>query len=246
MALCLLGMVVMSGWLAHFAPLVQILPGASAMRFNTALLFSLCGISLFLLPRYCYRAVRVLGALIATFAVATASQDLLGIDLSIDNLFFVDWSRIGPTPGGRMAINTAYCFVLTGITLLSRSCRGAWRIQPFLEGVFGSLVFAIGIASTLGYFSGMEAAYGWGGSAGMAIHTALGFTLCGAVLIWLAVDHEKVWSRSPVWLPIPAAIMVLAIALVFWQALHQIANALNSNTLQNCTSKPSKGELRIS
>lgn len=195
------------------------------MRFNTAMLFSLCGISLFLLASERHRAVLVLSALIAAFAAATAGQDLLGIDLGIDNLFLGDWSGIGPNPRGRMAINTAFCFVLTGITLMSRSCRGAWRIQPILEGVFGSLVFAIGIASALGYVSGIEAAYGWGGSAGMAIHTALGFALCGAVLIWLAVDHEKAWSSSPLWLPIPAAIMVLAISLVFWQALHQSRRA---------------------
>ena len=223
--MCLLGLVVMFGWLAHSASLVQILPQASAMRFNTALLFSLCGLALLQLASDRRRAPCFLGGLVAAFAAATASQDWLNIDLGIDNLLFQDWSGIGPNPCGRMAINTAFCFVLTGLTILSGSCRGAWRIQPLLEGVSGSLVFAVGTASALGYFSGIEGAYGWGGSTGMALHTALGFSLCGGSLLRMAVDHEKVWCRSASWLPISAAIMVLAISLVFWQALHQSRHA---------------------
>jgi diguanylate cyclase (GGDEF)-like protein/PAS domain S-box-containing protein len=216
-----LGLLVMLGWLMKAAILVQVLPGAAAMRFNTAALFLLVSAALAALASGRRRTAGVLGALTAILAAAIASQDLLRIELGIDNLVVCDWSSIGPALSSRMAINTAICFFLTGLTLVSLACRGRWRVQPFLEGLAGSCVAAIGLASSVGYFSGIEAAYGWGGSIGMALHTALGFTLCGAALVRLAVDHERQWSSlSPKWLPLPAAMLVVTVSLVYWQALY--------------------------
>jgi diguanylate cyclase (GGDEF)-like protein/PAS domain S-box-containing protein len=44
--------------------------------------------------------------------------------------------------------------------------------------------------------------------------------LCGAALICLAVDHEHLWSgASPLWLPVPGAVLVMTVTIVFWQAL---------------------------
>jgi diguanylate cyclase (GGDEF)-like protein/PAS domain S-box-containing protein len=216
-----LGLLVILGWWTKTAVLVQVLPGAAAMQFNTAVLFVLMSIALIALARARCRAALGLGAVVALFAAATASQDLLGTELGIDNLLRRDWSGIELMAGGRMAINTAFCFVLTGLSLMSLANRGAWRGQPLLEGVAGSIVGAIGLAASVGYFSGIEAAYGWGGSIGMAFHTGLGFTLCGAALVRLAVDHERVWSSlSPKWLPLSAALLVVTVSLVYWQALH--------------------------
>lgn len=221
MLLGLLGLVVVLGWLTKTSALVHMLPGAAAMQFNTAAMFLLVSAALIALAGEQFRAAVVLGAVITLFAAATASQDLLGLELGIDHFILRDGSDVAPMAGGRMAINTAFCFVLTGLSLVSLACRGAWRGQPFIEGMAGSIVGAIGLASSVGYFSGIEAAYGWGGSIGMALHTALGFTLCGAALVRLAVDHERVWSSlSPRWLPLSAALLVVTVSLVYWQALH--------------------------
>lgn len=220
--LAALGLLVMCGWLMELPLIVQVLPGAAAMRFNTAALFVLIAAALFALAGERRRTAVALAGLVAILSAATGSQDLLGIELGIDNLVFRDTVGIGPNANGRMAINTAVCFFLAGLTLASLACRGKWRLQPFLEGMAGSIVGAIGLASAVGYFSGIEAAYGWGGSIGMAIHTALGFTLLGAALVHLAVDHERAWSCcSPRWLPLPAAMMVMTVSVVYWQALHQ-------------------------
>ncbi|MDR3404754.1 MAG: hypothetical protein P4L99_19780 [Chthoniobacter sp.] len=45
-AVIALGLVVLIGWYAHYAPLVQIVPGLAAMQYNTALCFVLCGLAL--------------------------------------------------------------------------------------------------------------------------------------------------------------------------------------------------------
>lgn len=218
-ALASLGLLVMCGWLLDLPLLVQVLPGGAAMRFNTAALFMLVGAALAALVSARRFAAVALGGLIAIFAAATAIQDLLGIDVGIDHCIMDESITMQPNPG-RMAINTAFCFLLTGLTLGSLACRGRWRVQPWLEGMAGSIVAAIGMAAAVGYFCGIEAAYGWGGSIGMAVHTALGFTLTGAVLIRLAVDHERAWScHGPRWLPLCGALLVATVSLVYWQAL---------------------------
>ena len=236
-ALSLLGLLVMGGWVTKTPLLLQVLPGASVMRFNTAATFLLVGAALTAMWWDRFRIMAVVGIVVAMFAAATGSQYFLNVELGIDNCLWHGWSDIGPTPHGRMAINTTFCFLLTGVVLTSQGCRGRWRRQPLLEGIAASIVGAIGLASFVGYFSGIEAAYDWGGSIGMAVHTALGFTLCGAILIRLAIDHDRVWSvLSPQWLPLPAAVLVLTISIVYWQALrHELPQAGNYHTVVDAT-----------
>jgi diguanylate cyclase (GGDEF)-like protein/PAS domain S-box-containing protein len=236
-SLTLLGLAVMGAWLTKTAIVLQILPGAAAMRFNAAALFLCVGIGLIALAWQRHRAVISLGLTVFLLAAFTATQDVLAVDLGIDNCLLHDWSGIGPTPSGRMAVNTGFCFMLTGLSLASLGYRGKWRLQPLVEGVAGSVVAAVGLATAVGYFSGIEAAYGWGGSIGMAFHTGLAFVLCGVTLIRLAMDHERAWSEhSPKWLPLTAAMLVVTVSLVYWQALRvELPRGTKYHTVVNAT-----------
>src|SRR5262245_60259320 len=102
------GMVVL-GWVARTS-MVYVLPDAPPMRFNPAALWLLTGIALISIARQQLRLPLILGAIIALFAAATASQDLLEINLGIDNLLIADWSNVGPLASGRMSINTSCGF----------------------------------------------------------------------------------------------------------------------------------------
>lgn len=209
-ALGLLGLLVMSGWATNTSWLLHVLPGAPVMTFNAAAIFLLAGAGLLAIAHEQLRLTAALGITVAVFAAISGSQ---------------------------MPINAALCFLLTGTIVASQAQRGRLRCQPVLEGVAASIVGAIGLASFVGYFGGMEAAYDWGGSVGMSVHAALGFLLCGIILLQLAIDHDRGWSPlGPKWLPIPAAVFVLTVSVVYWQAmLHESPQPDRYHTAVNAT-----------
>ncbi len=231
LALPCIACAVIVGWMTHTPALVQVLPAAPAMRFNTATSFFWLGIALVFLVSHRLWLPRCLGAAIAIFAALTLSQDLFAIDLGIDNLLFVDWGGIGPNASGRMATITSICFILSGMCVVSLSFVPGRRFQPLFECLFGSIVFANGAVSAFGYLLGLESSYGWGGSLGMAIHTATSFTFVGLAIIGLALVHERCWSSSiPTWLPLPVSLCAATAALALCQALYLDESKQTSQT----------------
>jgi PAS domain S-box-containing protein len=176
-----LGVLVMSGWVLHVQPLVQILPGLIAMVFNTALCFALAGLAL------ATRSVllrRALAGVLAVFAALVWSQDFFRIDLGLDQLivgvFFPDTS---PFPG-RMAPQTCICFLLAAFTLASLT----FPYRRWLSLLTQTVTIVIGIAgfiSLIGYSLQLELIYSWYRYTRMAVHTAGGFTVL-ALGLWLA------------------------------------------------------------
>ena len=77
---------------------------------------------------------------------------------------------------GRMAPNTAFCFLLSSVSFLLTRKK---LIYIQLRGVLGSLIFGLGLVAFVGYSIGMEATYGWGEYTKMAVHTAFGFMVIG-------------------------------------------------------------------
>lgn len=176
-----LGVLVMSGWVFHVQPLVQILPGFIAMVFNTALCFALAGLAL------ATRSVplrRALGGVLAIVAALVWSQDFFRIDLGVDqfivDVFFPDTS---PFPG-RMAPQTCICFLLVAFTLVSLT----FPYRRWLSLLTQTVTIVVGIAgfiSLIGYSLQLELIYSWYRYTRMAVHTAGGFTVL-ALGLWLA------------------------------------------------------------
>lgn len=216
-----LASVVIAGWFCRSAALVQVLPNAAPMRFNTALCLALLGASFIALSRGARWLPLILGTAVAVVALATVSQDLTGINLAIDNLLFDDWTSLGWPMRGRMAINTAICCIFAGISCASLSMPRLSRWQPLIECGCGALVLTIGAVSTFGYLSGLEAAYGWGGRVGMAVHTAAAMAVAGLTFMILAVGHQYEWSnKMPRWLPLPAIIIQMTATVAIAQAIY--------------------------
>ncbi|MDX1945706.1 MAG: ATP-binding protein [Pirellulaceae bacterium] len=214
-----LSAIVLTGWVLHIESLLRVLPAAPPMRFNTALCFGLTGSALCCLAVANWRMARVCGAATTLLALLTLSQYALPFNLGIDNLFFTDWSGFGPNPPGRMAFNTAICLVLLGLATVSQSFPGRHGWQYLFEGLCGSTVFAAAAVAAFGYGSGLTAAYGWGGTLGMAIHTAVAMLVGGAVITTRAISRALEERVPPSWLPLPAGIAVVTGTIVLWQAL---------------------------
>jgi signal transduction histidine kinase/ActR/RegA family two-component response regulator len=219
-ALAVLGMVVIGGWIAGSTAIVQILANAPSMKFNTAASFVLLGMSL-VAGAYAWRRLALASALtVSLVAAATIVQYVLQIDLGIDNLIFRDrWTPVEHQPG-RMAVNTSICLLALGIVAFSTACSRRRSWLPAAEALVSSTVLAVALLSAFGYFAGLPAAYGWGGQLGMALHTAWALAFAAGTLLLVSIVAARQQEGAfPGWLPFPVAAAVVTAGMIACQAL---------------------------
>jgi len=215
-----LGLLVVFGWHAGNRTLVQVMPGFVPMQYNTALGFVLCGAGLALLASRRIGAARAVGCLAAAVGLLTLAEYVGHVDLAIDELFMKHDITTETSHPGRMAPNTAICFVFMGLALGIRPRAWAPARRSLFEVVLASLAFGFSAVALSGYFTGLETAYGWGNLTRMAVHTSLGFVTVSSGLLCLVWSRDLgQQSRLPDWLPVPVAVSILTVTLCFWQAL---------------------------
>ena len=217
--ICAMAVIVMAGWLIQDVRLVQIDPSFEPMKFNTALFFLLCGLSMAAITFAVDKVAAGAACICLGLAGLTLSQYVFGTDIGIDTLFgtpFVQKRSLFP---GRMSPNTASGFVLASFALFCLSAK--WptrdRIRSFLVSLAGSLVIALGAAPFLGYVTGTQDAYTWGFMVGMAFHTSVAFMVMGGCIIALGVGRRP---YLPAWAPVPVFVMLAGLTLSMWQAAH--------------------------
>lgn len=119
---------------------------------------------------------RVLGGLAALIGGWTLAQHVVGVDLGIDRLIF-DPFRATSASGhpGRMAPNTAVCFLLAGLALVVRTKVGvALAVIPSV----------IGLVAALGYTDPQaKALASIGQSVNMTLPTAIGVAFASFALV---------------------------------------------------------------
>jgi signal transduction histidine kinase len=177
-----LGIVSLAGWILDFHPEPGFL-GLVAMKANTAVCFTLAGLSLTLqsspsvIPsKHAYLA-RGLAAVVVTVALVTAAEYMFNLDLEIDQLLFEDTPpETGPSFPGRMAPASASNFVLLGLALLLLDTPvGPNRRWPAQYLTFGSLV--ITLLAFIAYFYRVEVPVKTAPYVTIALHTLIGFAI---------------------------------------------------------------------
>ncbi len=185
-----MGGFVIVGWYIRNPYLVQLHPKFVPMQFNTALGFLVCGIGLLLLSFSEIQGVKIASAFILIVGGLTLFQYLTQFDCGIDQLFIKHHITVGTSHPGRMAPNTALCFILTAMAFLVSASPQHSIHQILTSGILGASIFAFGAIALMGYLLQLQPAYGWGYLTKMAIPTALGF---GCVGIGLLVFSCCVW-----------------------------------------------------
>ncbi len=216
-AIGITGFIVMIGWFIQSRTIVQISPAFEPMKFNTAFLFLLSGIGMVLWSTRFQRLLYVTGLAVFMLSLATLLEYALKKDLGIDTALVTPFVQKRILYPGRMSPNAAVAFILTGLChlLLPLSSRLPRHVHSLMIAILGSLVTALGAAPLFGYLTGVESIYAWGLMVGMAFHTALIFTVMGFCIVLMT------WKRNepaPLWMPVPAFIMLLAMTLSLWQA----------------------------
>lgn len=189
-----LGIVVVLGWHTRNAALIQILPQFASMPYNAALGFIAVGFGVFALERSQVSPWRVMipGALLILLGAVTLAQYLLNWNSGLDELFMRHDVTILSSHPGRMAPNSALCFLVLGLLMLVDPARNRRNASKSLHlFALGSTVLLLGTLALVGYASDVPTAYGWGNLSRMALHTSVGFVASGAAIVVIATLRTK-------------------------------------------------------
>ena len=215
-----LGLGVLIGWHTHVTSLIQVFPNFVPMQYNTAIGFILCGTALLSEKLGGRRFAVVVGLLAVGIGAITLGEYVFSVNLGIDQILQEHYIITKTSHPGRMAPNTAVCFVLVGLTPLLGAMARRWSYCVVASVILGSLTFGLSIVAISGYLLGIEAAYGWAQLTRMAVHTALGFVALSVSTISMAWRLDLPRGHiSPKWLPAPVCIGILTITVCFWQAI---------------------------
>ena len=132
----LLGLLVLVGWYINSKTLIQIFPAFVPMQYNTALGFLLCGIGLLCLFKF-RKFSLVCGILVFLLGFLTLIQYIFGFSLGIDEFLMEAYITVKTSHPGRMAPNTALCFMLSGAALVLQikiHKTGYWAFAVALIG----------------------------------------------------------------------------------------------------------------
>jgi hypothetical protein len=169
-----IGAVALIGWVLHIPALTRFGSAFNPMAANTAIGFVLDGLALIAIAGGRPRAAAVGASWSLLAGVLTLVEVGLSVDLGFDQMLVADWiTQIGPP--GRIAPNTAVCFILCGVALWCASRpRNPSGYAPTRIGVPGAVVLAVG-GIDFRLRGGLSRTYAWGAFTEMAVNTGAGF-----------------------------------------------------------------------
>ena len=197
------GVAVLIGWALDIPALKSILPTWVSMKPNTALAFILIGIALQLaeLPATWFGARlqthldRLAGGclwLTGLIGLLTLAEYFINWNPGFDQWLFPEPAgTVGTSNPGRMAPETALCFLLLAVAASFARFRFKTTATLLVSIACSALVTVLALAAIVSYFTPVLGVFGWWGKTVMAAHTALLFSSLGFAAAVSA------WRRSP-------------------------------------------------
>ena len=214
-----LGVTVLVGWFFHQSALVELVPQLPPMTRNAAVCFLLCGVALLMIALKRSRwLVIVCTGIVSIVSVLTIVEYVFRVNAGIDELLGPSHITVKPSSPGRMAPVAAICFAMGSIGLLLAP-KILSRRAALLLGLNGSIIAAVGMATSMGFALGSSDAFGWGNVTRLSLPAAVGFSVLGFGILALAWHVETDPTGTPRWLPMSVAIAVGTSTVGLWQAL---------------------------
>ncbi|WP_193789008.1 PAS domain S-box protein, partial [Zavarzinella formosa] len=182
------GLLVLFGWFADITILKSVMPGRTAMKANSAVLFVLAGLSMWAAGNQMRGAGLALALLVVFVVLLTAAQYAFFIDLGVDQLLFRELPATPANPSpGRMAPSTVIVFGLIGSTLALHHANRSFLARQILAS------FALFISSLccLSYLFGANSSHAITPFSSVAMHTAILFLILSAGL--MAASADRAW-----------------------------------------------------
>lgn len=189
------GIAVVIGWILQIPLVVEPSSAGVTVKANTGVGFIISALGLLLIIRSERRAgaksavplIPWLGLLLIMLSGTSLLEWILAVDLGFDQLIAPD-TFSGSQPPGRMAPNTAACFVLFGTSLLGpRSDQ--WSRFAIIAN---TLVFFTALVGFCGYIYGLEPFYRVMTTTDMAFNTSVTFLLLSAARAFTFRDQLPV------------------------------------------------------
>lgn len=160
------------------------------MKFNTALIITVLGVSLFLATKEKHTAAGVLGLFVILFSALTLAEHLFNFDLKIDQWLLADtFTDAKMEHPGRMSAFTALTFFMVALGL---------ELALYKKYVAAQLVLTIALltiyAAFVGILFNISGLFTFGHYSSIALPTSLG--LLGATLGSLSCTAHQGWLRE--------------------------------------------------
>src|SRR5215831_11706696 len=214
-----LGVTGLLGWLFHKPALFQFLPQLPPMTRNASVCFLLCGVALLMVALKSSRwLVIVCTGIVSIVGILTILEYVFRVNAGIDELLGPSYITVMLSSPGRMAPVAAMCFAMGSIGLLLTP-KILSRRAALLLGLNGSIIAAVGMATSMAFALGSSDAFGWGIVSRTSLPAAVGFSVLGFGILALAWHVETDPAGTPRWLPMSVAIAVCTSSVGLWQAL---------------------------
>ncbi len=191
----IIGILVIMGWILNIPALIQIYPTLAPMQMNTALCAFLCALA-FIFINSPQKWVGLTAA-VAAFLLAsvTGIQYILGSDFGVDRLFIEPQITTRTAHPGRMAPNTAVCFVFLSLAFIFLGTLKKLRRRVPITAALAFVTLLLSAMTLIGYFFDIKEAYGWWGLSDMAPHTALSFFILSLGLIITLLPSSDFYKK---------------------------------------------------
>lgn len=217
----LLGGAVMVAWKLEWREVLLFGTNVVPMQFNTAMGFSVAGLTMILMLNGWARTAAIGGIFCSVLGLVTIGEYIAGSNLGVDQFFQPDFLGTGLSANpGRMAPNAAACFLLFGLCVTSLArIRDPWR-EHFVVGAVAVTICALGLVYSLGYYTGVAQSYDLRYLSRMSLHSGVAFVLLGAAMALLVWENPfQPLKTRKLALPVIVGLMGFVGTLVFWHSL---------------------------
>ena len=186
------------GWFWQSPLLLSVGAGGSPMMFNTALCLMLLGAGLLAIWARLPAVAACAGGAVALVGLLSFLQQVIGVSFGLDELLWQQRWLLPDAPApGRMAPDTAVALTVAGLAFIWLAA-----VPHSRRTICGhaALVGSVAVLVLCGFVFGLQSAFRWGGSTGMALSTAaallgVSYGLLTAVMQGLSA-REKSSLRS--------------------------------------------------
>jgi hypothetical protein len=171
----------MCAWITHWTELLTLIPGSSAMVFNTGLCLLLLSLNAFSFDKEGLHWFRQLWIIPLFLAVLTGFQYLGNLELGFDEFFAPAFLRSFRSHPGRMAPITSFCLALLSIAWGTRVnfSRESHNLIWCSSLIACTLVLLLGTLSLAESLFSIRENLSWGSYAKISAASALCFVLLG-------------------------------------------------------------------
>ena len=211
-----LGATMVIAWELELVELLRLVDSGPALRFNTAILFVLCGLTLACNILGQRRAAASLASVALLFALLCTARALHLINVDVENILYRPSESLEERVGaGRVALGTSISILLFSMAMLAQNGLRHGDVVALLLGIVICMISWVALNR---YVMGGDTMIGWRVTTGMAFVAAAALFCLGAITIALSCGPYRS-TESTHWLSYSVAMGFAIVSFMIWREL---------------------------